>query len=135
MVKFVASEMAENNELGVSIPVTGGVLTIPEGETEIARGAYMDHQEIRKVILPETLKWIGDTAFAGCENLCEITIPASVEKIDYQAFKGCENLREISYAGNEEQFEALEWMEKSNYLTEEPDEDWKEFSYWIKFIG
>jgi len=137
-VKFVGGQEDThlNSEEQSELPyVQDGILTIPEGTVSIPRGAFMDNRQIRKVVLPESVKHIGDQAFAYCSNLCEITIPLSVEKIDYQAFKGCHQLREIIYAGNEEQLGAVDWLEKRKYRYEEPDEDFKEFSYWIKFIG
>lgn len=44
-------------------------------------------QEIKKVILPEGLTSIGESAFSNCVNLKEISIPDSVVQIEYYAFR------------------------------------------------
>lgn len=112
-----------------------GVVEIPEGTTAIERGAYMDQKKITKVILPESVEMIGDSAFEGCTKLEQITIPASVKEIGYHAFKDCKKLHELVFAGSEEQWEKLNWLEKRSYRTEIPDEEWREFSSWVRIIG
>ncbi len=47
-------------------------------------------------IIPNSVWWIGDDAFSGCENLTSITIPSSVTYIDSWAFSGCTNLTSIT---------------------------------------
>lgn len=44
------------------------------------------NSNIDRVILPDTVKKIGDGAFIGCENLASITIPKSVSSIGKKAF-------------------------------------------------
>ena len=49
-----------------------GVMTIPEGVTHISAGAFGSNQNVKKVVLPESLREIGDYAFFGCTNLKEV---------------------------------------------------------------
>ena len=56
----------------------------------IANEAYWGCEEIKRVIIPESVKEIGDYAFAHCKNLREVVIPESVEKIGKCAFWNCE---------------------------------------------
>lgn len=53
------------------------------------------------IILPNTIKYIREYAFYGCENLSSIMIPASVESFEigyeYNPFENCKTLREIIY--------------------------------------
>ena len=42
--------------------------------------------KVTKVILPDTLRTIGDIAFLGCNALREVVIPSSVEEIGIRAF-------------------------------------------------
>ncbi|MCQ2142125.1 MAG: leucine-rich repeat protein [Bacteroidales bacterium] len=58
---------------------------VPQGITEIARGAFGFHKNLKKVTFPEGLKVIGQDSFSNC-SLEYLTIPASVETIEYNAF-------------------------------------------------
>ena len=49
-----------------------GVMTIPEGVTHISAGAFGGNQSVKKIVLPESLREIGDYAFFGCTNLKEV---------------------------------------------------------------
>ena len=51
------------------------------------------NEELRKVVLPESLRSIGEYAFLGCENLEEITIPAGVVEIGGGLFERCPNVK------------------------------------------
>ncbi len=58
----------------------------------------------KKIVMPNTIKTIGKSAFAGCSNLTSIIIPSSVEKFDEPnhydysgTFNYCDMLREIIY--------------------------------------
>lgn len=47
------------------------------------------------VIIPETVSSIGDSAFAGCNNLTSVTIPDTVTSIGFAAFSGCTSLTSL----------------------------------------
>lgn len=51
---------------------SNGVMTIPEGVTHISAGAFGGNQSVKKIVLPESLREIGDYAFFGCTNLKEV---------------------------------------------------------------
>ena len=46
-----------------------------------------------KTVIPNTVKYIGESAFENCESLTKIVIPASVVKIEDCAFKSCSELK------------------------------------------
>lgn len=48
------------------------------------------------VVIPNTVKSIGDSAFYGCTGLKNITIPDSVTSIGYGAFSSCTGLTNIT---------------------------------------
>ena len=70
----------------VEIPpeINGKPVTVLD-ESCFANGRYC----LRKVILPDTIKEIGDYAFAYCEKLEKPIIPASVTKIGENIFANC----------------------------------------------
>ena len=68
--------------------------------TEIADNGFNECNSVDEIILPDTLKTIGEEAFGNCRNLPVILIPDSVESIGDRAFEGCEILT-ILFQSNE----------------------------------
>ena len=56
---------------------------------------FFNNHKIKKVIIEEGIKSIGDSAFNGC-SLTQIEIATSVRKIGIYAFSGCEYLTSIT---------------------------------------
>ena len=54
----------------------------------IAEGAFAGNKNIKKVVLPNTVKSVGEKAFNNCSNLSEITLPDSIVKISNGCFDG-----------------------------------------------
>lgn len=73
-----------------------GTLTIPEGVERIRSEAYKNCAEIKRVVLPKSLRLIGRRAFQGCENLCEIVSNGGLTHINDFAFSNCWNLRALT---------------------------------------
>ena len=62
-------------------------------ETTVSGGKGLPF--LRKVILPESVKYIGDYAFCFCKNLEEINLPFGMQRIGKHAFHGCTSLKRI----------------------------------------
>ena len=61
--------------------------TSSEGDRVTAIGQYaFESTDIESVVIPDTVKSIGDRAFSYCNNLRSVTIPASVESIGSSPF-------------------------------------------------
>ena len=96
-----------------------GEVTVPDGVTAIAEGAFRDCNTITKVTLPDSVTQIGEQAFWECKALTEIrlsanleaissfmlircssltsvTIPDGVKEIRFHAFEDCTSLKEIT---------------------------------------
>jgi len=79
-----------------------GTLTISgEGEMEdfsySGRDAWRAYEDdIRKVIIEDSITSIGEAAFSGCSGLTSITIPDSVTSIRYRTFYQCSSLTSIT---------------------------------------
>jgi hypothetical protein len=72
--------------------------TIPYGTTEIASNAfylYNVDDALEEIVIPETVKIIGKSAFQGRKHLVKINIPKGVETIESSTFKGCEALTSL----------------------------------------
>lgn len=103
-------------------------VTIPEGVTIINERAFEYSEEMRSVIIPDSVKKIEDSAFYGCTNLfsihfnkvflhayveelgsfcfahCDslvnIDIPDSIERIGDYCFDSCSNLEYVTIPGS-----------------------------------
>lgn len=83
----------------------------------IADDVFVNHAELKTVILPDTVKSVGKNAFAGCAGISEIVIPDSVETIGEGAFSDCYNLKKITLPMGLEKIEAGTFTDCS-YLSE-----------------
>ncbi|MBO5673007.1 MAG: leucine-rich repeat domain-containing protein [Paludibacteraceae bacterium] len=57
---------------------------------------YINDQEIKDLVIPESVTSIGDYAFLGCSSLTSVTIPESVTSIGSYAFNGCSSLTSVT---------------------------------------
>ena len=71
-------------------------LKIPEGTEKIEVSRFKDYSNIKRVILPVSIKIIDKLAFQGCEKLEDINIPDGITEIGNTAFGDCKSLKKIS---------------------------------------
>ena len=57
---------------------------------------YINDQEIKDLIIPNSVDSIHGYAFYGCSSLTSITIPNSVTSIGYNAFSDCSSLTSVT---------------------------------------
>ena len=93
-------------------------VAIYEPIEEIGSMAFINCEVLRKVILPNSIKLIGDHSFCNDKLLKEISLPGSIEKIEEDAFFRCESLiinrlpEELKYIGNS----AFSWTSMQNVV-------------------
>ena len=73
-------------------------LTISEGIEEIGTSTFMYSEALEEVIIPISLKVIGDRAFYGCSSLPLFDFK-KVEDVGIYAFGWCSNLSKVSVLG------------------------------------
>lgn len=56
--------------------------------------------KIKSITIPDTIKKIGSSAFANCDNLTSVTIPDSVTSIGNSAFAYCKGLTSVTIPGS-----------------------------------
>ena len=71
-------------------------VVIENGVRNIGNFAFEDCQSLRSVSIPFSVVMIGEGAFEGCSSLTSVNIPNSVTSIGKYAFWGCPNLTSIT---------------------------------------
>ena len=81
-------DAAEENRPCLTAPdlVENGVLTIPEGVTEIEPQAFAERTDLTGVVFPTSLREIGNSAFYGCKGLKRVSFPDGLREIGAWAF-------------------------------------------------
>ncbi len=94
-------ENYENNVLYIGKYLIGandnvnGDITVKDGTKVIANNALRGMHKVKSVKLPDTLEYIGISAFYSCD-LTEVVLPESVSFVGFSAFCGCESLKKIT---------------------------------------
>ena len=71
--------------------------------------SFEEFDEIKRVVIPESVKTIEDSAFVECLNLTSVVIPPSVEAIGDYAFASCRSLVKISDCDDDEIVQKTFW--------------------------
>ena len=71
-------------------------LVIPNSVTNIGSYAFYGYSGLTAVTIPNSVTTIGDSTFYGCNGLTAINIPNSVTTIGSSAFYGCSGLAAIN---------------------------------------
>ena len=66
-----------------------GILKFTGNITSICSSAFSGCYELTSVVIPNSVRVIGEHAFSGCTNLASITIPDGVTSIGVWAFSDC----------------------------------------------
>lgn len=61
--------------------------------------SFSANKIVNKIIVPETVKRIGESAFSGCSNLAYIELPKTLLILQERAFEGCSSLKSITIPG------------------------------------
>ncbi len=69
---------------------------IPSGTSVIYHQAFLDCEQLERIVIPNTATYIGLNTFTNCTALKEITLPANVDYIGYGALLYCESLEKIT---------------------------------------
>ena len=61
----------------------------------ILPSAFYGNTTLVSLKLPDTITYIGESAFRNCINLRKVNIPAGVSSLEFGVFSGCESLTEL----------------------------------------
>lgn len=70
-------------------------VVIPNSVKTIWAGVFKDSTNLSEVILPDGLDFISSFGFENCVSLREISLPEGMTKLGENVFKGCVNLKEV----------------------------------------
>lgn len=68
---------------------------VPEGVKRIGREAFGACEELREVLLPQSLEEVGEEAFVWCCELERLTFPEGVKRLGWGVCYGCREMREV----------------------------------------
>jgi hypothetical protein len=63
--------------------------------TYYSKNLFINGEEVKDVVIPNTVTSISSCAFYNCEKISSLTISESVKSIGYNAFAGCKKLFDI----------------------------------------
>lgn len=76
--------------------IVDGTIIIPETVKIIGDEAFRDCKSLRSIIIPDGVKKIGFSAFRNCNQFQSVTLPKNLSTIGEAAFKSCRELTEVN---------------------------------------
>ena len=70
------------------------ILADPEA-TDTTKITYIGNPDLKKIVIPEGIEYIGAYAFANLTSLEEVVFPSTLEAIEYGAFFNCTSLKKV----------------------------------------
>lgn len=71
-------------------------VTFDEETTKIPNYFFEDCDSLTTIVIPDTVKSIGEYAFQGADNLKQVTLSKKLESIGRRSFQNCKSLEEIT---------------------------------------
>lgn len=72
-----------------------GLLILPDGIERLEGGAFAGEGDIRRVVLPESVRFIGEEVFSSCMKLEEIVFSPNIKELHAAVLSNCESLRRV----------------------------------------
>ena len=71
-------------------------IILPDTIEEICDSAFANCSSLKEITLSNKINVIGSFAFGGCESIEYINLPNNINEINYSAFGGCTSLKNIN---------------------------------------
>lgn len=71
-------------------------IVLPDSVTQIGESAFSNCSKLKSIMLPKGITSLPDSLFSGCTVLEEIGIPESVKALGKAVFSGCSALKEVT---------------------------------------
>lgn len=90
--------------------LANGTVKLRAGITSVPEYCFAENRKIKKVILPDSVKEIGECAFMNCTALKAAGLPSSLQHIAGYAFYGCSALKKITIPASVEEIDGNPFM-------------------------
>lgn len=80
-------------------------IIIPNSVEGIGEDAFSNCSALKSIVIPNSVKWIGGSAFYNCTSLESIILPNSFEEIGEYAFSYCTSLKSINIPNSVKEIE------------------------------
>lgn len=84
------------SEVDLVIPSTVDMYDETFPVTTIKEMAFIYNTDLKTIIIPDGVSYIGYRAFYGCENLETVMLPSTIQQIEDEAFAYCTSLAQIN---------------------------------------
>ena len=91
--KEYSVNMGKSRKTSIEIPSTFQECPV----VEIEENGFSYHMNLKKVVLPKSIRTIGNNAFKDCKYLTDIILSDSLIDIGNFAFEGCDSLNFNTY--------------------------------------
>lgn len=71
-------------------------VVIPDSVKYIGEYAFANCTRLQRVVLPDGLKEIRENTFCWCKSLSEVVFPEELKVVGMEAFEGCESLQSVT---------------------------------------
>lgn len=71
-------------------------VVIPDSVKYIGEYAFANCTRLQRVVLPDGLKEIRENTFCWCKSLSEVVFPEELKVVGMEAFEGCESLQNVT---------------------------------------
>lgn len=82
-------------------------LVVPSSVRSVGDHAFRDYSTLNEIEMREGVEIINDLAFWMCEELTRVSLPSSLKRIGYDIFQDCDKLKDVYYAGTKVQWRSV----------------------------
>ena len=93
-INFPTALETINDELFGGCPFTE--LIIPSSVKNIGNTAFASNPSLKKVVLHDAIETLGNNCFENCDNLASVTLPSQLKVLPNSIFWSCDSLKSIT---------------------------------------
>ena len=94
---------------------------VKEGTVGIAARSFLEFEVLYKVVLPDSIKYVGDYVFANCEKLQQFKVndTSKLENVGYYCFAGSKKLKVVNLGQNITRINGYAFLQCESIVTNE----------------